>query len=106
MISLQSILVVWAIAAPVVVGGAVWGAMRAHEEGLVRGAVAGERARQIGICTKQLTDQAATLSATIMAGIGDAGAAADAVPSAPTVPSEIVDLCRSDTACRDREAAR
>lgn len=103
-LSLPSLaLMIWAVAGPLLAGGVTWAGMSVRNNLEVRGAVAGERAKQIGVCAQQLAAQAAVLDANTMAGISEAGAAADAIAMAPEDRAAIVALCRADPACRDRE---
>ena len=102
-LSLPSLaLVLWAVAGPLLAGGVTWAGMSVRNDLEVRGAVAGERSKQIGVCAQQLAAQAAILDANTMAGIGEAGAAADAIPAAPEERAALVALCKADPACRDR----
>lgn len=91
---LNTALLIWAIAGPVLAGGVTWIAMRTHEAIVVNGAITGERAKQVGICAQQLKDQALTFEANTSAGIGEAGAAADAVPPTPSLRVDLVALCK------------
>lgn len=90
------------IAAAALAAGVTWGAMRTREAIVVAGAVKGERTAQIGICAQQLSDQALTFEANTVAGISEAGAAADAVPPTPTVTVDLVALCNASPECRSR----
>lgn len=100
--SLTTMLTAWAVAGPLLAGGVTWGAMRIRSAILIDAAHQSERAIQVGVCQSQLSEQANTLTANTMAGIGAAGAAADAIPMAPEDRAAIVALCRADPACRDR----
>jgi hypothetical protein len=95
-------LAIWAVIGPLLGIGVTWSSMRLRETLVVQGARKAERAEQIGICALQLAEQANTLTANTVAGIGEAGAAADAIPVTPEVASALAALCKSDRACRDR----
>lgn len=101
--SLTAILTAWAVAGPLLAGGVTWGAMRVRSAILIDAAERAERAVQVGICQSQLSEQANTLTANTMAGIGEAGAAADAISATPNERAALVALCKADAACRDRE---
>lgn len=95
----QSILVVWALLGPALVGGLTWTATKAQQRIIRNGAVQAEITKQVAICAKQLTDQALLMEANVQTGIGDAGAAADRVTT-PAERAELALLCESDPTCR------
>lgn len=102
--SIKLVLILWSVLGPLVASGGTWLALTIRNKAEVAGALAGERSRQVGICARQLADQANLIAANTMAGVGQAGVAADAVSATPEDRAAVVALCRSDRSCRDRGA--
>lgn len=101
--SLNIVTVVAALVGAFGGGALTWGAMRVREAIVVSGAVAGERQKQVGICQQQLVTQAITMERNVTSSVATAGDAADRIAPTPTVPAELVALCKADPTCRSRE---
>ena len=95
-------LMVWALAGPALAGGVVWLGMRTHESIVVSGAVAGERARQVGICADQLARQASFMTGASNEAVEAATSAATSIAPTPQAPADLVVMCKADPACRSR----
>lgn len=99
---LNASLVIGALGGVALGGGVTWAAMRVQQALVVSGAVKGERAKQIGICEKQLADQALQVEADTLDGIALAGQASDAIKETPETMADRIVICKSDPACRNR----
>jgi hypothetical protein len=97
-------LLVWAVVGPLLAGGVTWASMRAHEAIVVSATKKAVRLEEVARCQKQLVDQISLLDANTMAGVADAGNAADSIDATPEDKVAIVALCKRSASCRDREA--
>lgn len=95
---LTMILAIWAVAGPVL----IFGGMRVREAIVVAGARTAERNEQVSLCNEQRLEISREINKAAALSVASVRKALDDVTPTPTVPAEILALCKASSSCDDR----
>lgn len=96
--AITAILAIWAIAGPAL----IFGAMLARESIVVAGARKAERNEQVSLCNEQRLEISREINKAAALSVASVRKALEDVTPTPTVPAEILALCKASSSCDDR----